>query len=339
MNMQRLGLLSLVLLATSACRANYVAAPPEVENEEDLVGASSSSAAAVDSESSLDDRFGKRAELPPRPDVKEVCKGKGDARKCTKKDPKPDVTAAYGVRRFMEGFRWGMSRDDVLATLKGEIEEEYKKRQSEARDAMEQDKNRTWKRDEFEKLAKNLVTFDTRAQHKWGVSLIQFDYEDDADETMVWLRSNRNLKKFYFFKDDSLWKIIYAYSADAWPSENHTDVTDNHFKKWFGYSPEARVKQDPETFAPIVRFTEWKSSDNDIVRAFDMTAVHGVHVVAFISGDAEAKVGERLPHVVEQGLLGCGQRRLGGPSVCYDADGNFVEDAKKCEEIMMQGEQ
>ena len=148
-----------------------------------------------------------------------------------------------------------------------------------------------------------------------------------------------NPKKFYF-KDDRLWKIIYAYSADAWPSENHVDVTDNHFKKWFGYSPEARVKQDPETFAPIVRFTEWKSSDNDIVRAFDMTAVHGVHVVAFISGDAEAKVGERLPHVVEQGDFSDAVNDvLGGPSVCYDADGNFVEDAKKCEEIMMQGEE
>ena len=57
MNMQRLGLLSLVLLATSACRANYVAAPPEVENEEDLVGASSSSATKA--------RAGERASVLP----------------------------------------------------------------------------------------------------------------------------------------------------------------------------------------------------------------------------------------------------------------------------------
>lgn len=336
MNTSRAGIKYLVLglFAFSACRANYTAAPPEVEDEESLVGAQSTATQAADPNEALDEKYGARAELPERPTVKEVCKGKGDSRKCTKKDPKPQVTAAYGVRKFLDGFRWGMTRDDVLNALRGKVESEYQERQKATRDPVEQDKNRAWKREELDKLALNMVSFDTRARHKWGVSLIQFDYEDDAGETMLWIRANSNLKKFYFFKDDSLWKVVYAYSSDSWPKENHEQVKENHFMKWFGYSPENRVKQDPETFAPIVRFAEWKSMDKDIVRAFDMTAVHGVHVVAFISADAEARYGERLPHVQETGDFSDAVNDvLGGPSVCYDAEGNFVEDAAKCAEL------
>jgi len=323
--------LILGLFAISGCRASYTAQAPQLENEDDLVGARGQVDEEIDQESLLDNKFGARSELPPRPTVKETCKGKGDARKCKKIDAKPEVTAAYGVRRLLEGFRWGMSRDEVLEALKREVEFDYQARQKATRDPIAQDKNRSWKREKLDELSLNIVAFDQRMQHKWGVTLIQFEYEDDAGETMLWLRSNSNLKKFYFFKEDSLWKILYAYGSDSWPNEDHAMVKENHFMKWFGYTPEERVKQDPETFVPIVRFAEWKSMDNDIVRAFDLTAVHGVHVLALISGDAEDRIGERLPHVMEDGDFSDAVNDvLGGPVVCYDADGNFVEDAKKC---------
>ena len=332
--MQRL---ILGLFVISGCRASYVAEAPELEDEDELVGARGQVDEEIDTESALDKKFGAREDLPPRPTVKEVCKGKGDGRKCTKKDPKPEVTAAYGARRFLEGMRWGMSRDEVLEALKREVEAEYQERQKATRDPVVQDKNRSWKREELDKLSLNLVSFDKRTQHKWGVSLIQFEYEDDTGETMLWLRSNSNLKKFYFFKNDTLWKVIYAYGMDSWPKEDHTKVKENHFMKWFGYTPNERVKQDPKTFAPIVRFTEWKSMDNDIIRAFDLTAVHGVHIVALISGEAEARIGERLPHVMEDGdFSDAVSDVLGGPALCYDADGNFIEDAEKCATLELE---
>lgn len=332
--MQRL---ILGLFVISGCRASYVAEAPELEGEDELVGVRGQVDEEIDPEAALDEKFGARGELPPRPTVKEVCKGKGSSRACTKKDPKPEVTAAYGARRFLEGMRWGMSRDEVLEALKREVEEEYQERQKSTRDPVVQDKNRNWKREELDKLSLNLVAFDTRTQHKWGVSLIQFEYADDAGETMLWLRSNSNLKKFYFFEGDKLWKVIYAYGMDSWPKEDHKQVKEDHFMKWFGYSPEDRVKQDPETLAPVVRFAEWKSMDNDIVRAFDLTAVHGVHVVALISGDAEARIGERLPHVVADGdFSDVVNDVLGGPAVCYDADGNFIEDAQKCAALELE---
>ena len=45
-------------------------------------------------------------------------------------DPKPGVTAAYGTRKLLDGFRWSMTPDAVMAVLTRQIEEEYKKMQA-----------------------------------------------------------------------------------------------------------------------------------------------------------------------------------------------------------------
>lgn len=327
----------------AGCKAAYTSEAPTVSDdaEESLVGAQTGyDDEEVDEEESLDEQFGKRDPLPEIKEPTKKCKGKGKKRKCEMVDPTPEVTAAHAARKFLTGYRWGMSPEQVLKRLSGDIEEEYAQKQKDAQSAVEQDQNREWKRQQIDNLALNHIKFETRANHKWGVSLIQFDYQDDENEEMVWTRANANLKKFFFFKDGELWKVVYAYSQQSWPGETHKDVVEKHFKKWFGVSPEEKVKQHPETKAPILRYLEWKTTDGDIVRAFDQTAVHGVHVLSFIDGKAEEYIGERLPNVKQDdAFVDSVSDVMGGTDVCYDEEGNLIEDASRCAEITGLGDE
>lgn len=310
--------------------------PPSEEEEENLIGAKTGYDEKSDDES-LAEEFGELAALPEIQEPKEKCKGKGKKKECKMVDPTPEVTAAHGARRFLSNVRWGMSPERVMDQLTKELEVEYDKKQETAADAVEQDKNREWLREQRDVLAQNHVMFEERARHKWGVSLIQFEYEDDANEEMVWVRSNANLKKFYFFKDGELWKVLFAYSENSWPGKKYEDIVKEKFHKWFGVSPEEKVKTHPETNAPLLRYNEWKTTDGDIVRSFDMTDVQGSMVIALIDGDAESSIGERLPNMEkDETFVDDVSDALGGTDVCYDDEGNLIESAERCAELGLE---
>jgi len=224
-----------------------------------------------------------------------------------------------------------MSTREVFKLLSREIDAEYKKKQDSAGDdAMAQDSARAWRAEQIQDLKANHTKFKSASRHRWGVSLIQFEYEDDIQEEMLWVKANPTLRKFYFFRDGELWKVFYAYSPDTWGGKPYAEVVEEKFKKWFGLSPEEKVRQDPETAATLVRYFEWKSSDGDVIRSFDMTQVHGVIALAVIDQNAEDSIGERLPNVGKDddysGVVG---DVLGGSDLCYDEAGDIIECEKE----------
>jgi hypothetical protein len=257
-------------------------------------------------------------------------KGKKAVKKCGPVDPKPEVSASHGARTLKGDFRWGMNTKDVFKLLSREIEKEYADKQKQAADdAMAQDEARTWRVEQLQELKANHIRFKSASKHRWGVSLIQFEYEDDAEEEMLWIKATPTLRKFYFFKNDRLWKIFYAYSPDTWPGKAYADVVEEKFKKWFGVSPANKVKQDPETAAPLVNYYEWKSSDGDRVRSFDMTQVHGVVGLTVLDDSADDSMVERLPNVGKDDKFNDAVSDvLGGSDLCYKGD-EIVECAEK----------
>lgn len=268
-------------------------------------------------------------ELPKPSKPVEKCKGKGKNRACKLVDPKPGVSAAYGARSMLGDYRWGMTPKQVFAILSQDVEKEYAQRQKDAKDAMAQDTNRQWREEQIQALKANHVKFQKASKHRWGVSLIQYEYEDDNGEEMLWINANNTLRKYYFFKDGELWKILYAYSTEAFPGKSYAEVVDEKFKKWFGPSPNEKVKQDEKTKQPILRYNEWKSVDGDIVRSFDMTSVHGIMALAVVDADAESRIGERLPNTKrDEGYSDAVKDVLGGSDVCYDKSGEIVECAE-----------
>ncbi len=320
------------LFVAFGCKPKEEAEEPELGDEESLVGARQV-VDEVDEEAALDEEYGKRSELPPASEPTEKCTGKGKNRECKVVDPKPEITAAHGARKLMGRFRWKMNPQAVLRQLEKEIEEEFADLQAKTKDPMQQDKNRELKREQLEELQRSRVKFEKAARHRWGVSLISHEFKDDEGEEMVWIKTP-TLKKFYFFKDDELYKIVYAYGMQAWPGQDYKAVVDDKFKKWFGISPEDKVKVDPETNAPLIRWVQWNTADGDRVRAFDMTAVHGAIVLSVTYGEAEDRYGERLPDVhSDENFSDAVGDVLGGSDICYDAEGNMIEDAEQCKKL------
>jgi hypothetical protein len=227
---------------------------------------------------------------------------------------------------MMGEFRFGQSADEVFKLVTRGIEKEYETRQAKAKDPIAQDETNKWRKEQLRQAKENHIKFVKASNHRWGVSLIQYDFEDDANEEMIWARNDAGLRKYYFFKDGELWKVVYAYSTDSFPGKTYDQVVEEKFKKWFGMSPEAKVKQDPKTKAPLVRYNEWTAMNGEHVRSFDMTAVHGVIMVAVVDGKAEKRIGERLPNVGgDDKMTDVVSDVLGGSDVCYDKSGNITE--------------
>ncbi len=305
---------------------------PDLRNEEELVGARSEYS-EEDEEEALDEGYGRRAELPALADPVEKCTGKGKKRECKMVDGQPDVTAAHGARKLMGRFRWGMNMRTVMGQLEKDIEDQYAERQTKTKDATEQDANRDWKREQIAEIAKNRVRFEEAAHHRWGVSLIGHEFVDNEGEEMVWVKTP-TLKKFYFFRDDELYKIVYAYGMQAWQGKTYNDVLADKFMKWFGTEPERKSEVDEETQIKLIDYVQWDTSDTDHVRAFDMTAVHGAFVVSLVSGDTEDRLGVRLPtRKDDSDFTGDVADVLGGSDICYDEEGNMIEDEERCAEI------
>ncbi|KIG17428.1 hypothetical protein DB30_03347 [Enhygromyxa salina] len=286
-----------------------------------------------DEESALNESYGARPELPPVQKPVEKCTGKGKARECSMVDPQPEVTAARGARAIIGRFRWGMDIKTVMAQLEKDIEDEYAELQAKTKDPMQQDKNREWKREAIGEITKNHVRFETAAHHRWGVSLIGHEFKDNDNEEMIWIKSP-TLKKFYFFKGGDLYKIVYAYGTQAWPGLTYQQILDEKFKTWFGSSPEAKAEFDEETQIKLIDYVQWNTTDGDRVRAFDMTAVHGAFVVSIVQGESEDEYGARLPTGLESSdFTDDVSDVLGGSDICYDAEGNMIEDPEKCKKI------
>ena len=320
------------LTVQAGCDKSGETEAPELSNEESLVG-SRDVDRGEDEEETLDNSYGKRPDLPPLKEPVEKCTGKGKSRECSMVDPQPEVTAAYGARKMIGRFRWGMDVNTVMKQLEKEVEDEYAELQAKTKDPMQQDKNREWKREAIGEIAKNHVKFETAAHHRWGVSLIAHEFKDDEGEEMVWVKS-ATLKKFYFFKDGELYKIAYAYGLQAWPGMNYQQVLDDKFKKWFGISPERKMEVDPETQIKLIDYFQWNTADGERVRAFDMTAVHGAFVVSIVDADAEDRYGSRLPTGLDRGeFTEAVTDVLGGSDICYDDAGNMIEDSAKCAEL------
>jgi hypothetical protein len=324
----------LILLSAGACRGDFGStAPPSEDDEESLVGAQTTYEDEQSESEALDEKFGKRKELGEKAEPKEKCKGKGKKRVCKLTDPKPEVSAAYGARKFTDGFRWGMSIDDAMKALAISIEKEYEDKQSKTTDPVEQDVNRKWRQGQLDGLASQHVVFEERAHHKWGVSSIAGEFKNDEDEEMIWVKSS-TLKKFYFFKDGELWRIVIAYSNQHWPGMDFKAQMEQKFTKWFGVSPEELVQTDEKSGAVLLRYPQWKSADGDLIRAYDMRAVNGVTMVVAVDGNAEDRYGLRLPNPpkdesFDEDVDGV----LGGSDICYDEEGNMIEDTEKCKEI------
>lgn len=118
-----------------------------------------------------------------------------------------------GISHVLGFLDWGASSQDVLASLKKEVDNRYAEQLKDLRDPLEIDKALRRKSVEFAAIEKTLVQFSGQ-RTGYESSLIGGDFVPGAEESMIRI-DDQEAQRYFFFKNDRLWKVLVAYSSSV----------------------------------------------------------------------------------------------------------------------------
>ncbi len=153
-------------------------------------------------------------------------KAKPKKAKAPKEKPAPKLTAEHKKAReeLMGPFKFGMTKDDVLATMQKQLDEKYAEVIAETADVYQQDKLRKEKKAELKRVKKSFVKFEGK-KTGWDVSVIDDQFEHKTNESMLVYWENqggKNQRRFFFFYEDSLYKMFITLDAAQFPEDQQT---------------------------------------------------------------------------------------------------------------------
>lgn len=190
----------------------------------------------------------------------------------------PEEPKAHdGISHVLGFLDWGASPQDVLTTLKKEVDARYAEMMREVRDPMEIDRALRRKSTEFAAIEKTLVQFSGQ-RTGYESSLIGHDFVSDNEESMIRV-DDRDAQRYYFFKNDRLWKVLVAYSSTVSRSMSFADFVKQVQDK---YGRPAGVDWvTPKGGAKAMRAASW---DDPITRLVveDRTEFFGTYCMKFL---------------------------------------------------------
>lgn len=125
------------------------------------------------------------------------------------------------------GFKFGMSKDEVLAVLQKQIDDSFENQIKATTDIAMQDRLRKDKKAELARTSSTYVVFDG---HKtgWDVSIIENEFAHNTGESMMdrWENAaGKNNRRFFFFKDGKLWKMFVSLDVSVLPEDKKNFAT------------------------------------------------------------------------------------------------------------------
>ena len=122
---------------------------------------------------------------------------------------------------LLGGFKFGMSKDEVLASLGKSLDEKYEEKIKATTDVAAQDRLRKDKRQELARVAQSFVAFDGK-KTGWDVSIIEDEFAHNTNESMIERWENeggKNQRRFFFFYDGKLWKMFISLDVSILPED------------------------------------------------------------------------------------------------------------------------
>lgn len=123
---------------------------------------------------------------------------------------------------LMAGFEFGASRAQVMAKVKKEITTRYDQKIFATSDVYQQDKLRRERDQEIKRVEGSFVEF-TGKIAGWDVSVIDDQFVHGTGESMLvyWeTAGSRNQRRFFFFHEDRLYKMVITLDASKIDKEN-----------------------------------------------------------------------------------------------------------------------
>ncbi len=125
------------------------------------------------------------------------------------------------------GFKFGTSKDDVIATLSKQIEERYADKLKGTTDVALQDRIRKDRKQEIDDVSKSYTKFEGKTTG-WDVSMIDDEFAHNTGESMLARWENQdgeNRRRFFFFSDGKLWKMFVLLDVSKIPDDKKNFAT------------------------------------------------------------------------------------------------------------------
>lgn len=217
-------------------------------------------------------------------------KKKKKGKKKTKKEitvpPKSDA-----IDPMIEEFDWGMTHEEVIKILSKRIKKEYKKKMVKLSDPIKEDKLHLTMTKKIKALKKGYIEFDGQVTG-YDSSLVNVEYTHHNSESMILFRKDAKLDRkwddYFFFINDSLWKIFRAFDADMFPGLKWTDVQAAMTTK-FGANPLHVKKFDPDTKYVNVIGLQWQGK-NTLLTLLNYTTFYGIFCLRFEDKNTLAQI-------------------------------------------------
>jgi hypothetical protein len=119
------------------------------------------------------------------------------------------------------GFKFGMSKDEVIALLGKQLDERYAEKLKATTDMAAQDRMRKDKKKELSLVSSSYTSFEGK-KGGWDVSIIEDEFAHNTGESMLerWEnKDGKNQRRFFFFKDGKLWKMFVSLDVSILPED------------------------------------------------------------------------------------------------------------------------
>jgi len=184
-----------------------------------------------------------------------------------KAGPPPMVTAEHkkALAEKFGGFKFGMTKDEVLGVLQKQIDERYEDKIKGTTDIAVQDRYRKDKKTELNRVSQSYITFDAKTS-PWDVSIVEGEFLHNTNESMMERWENeggKNQRRFFFFYDQKLWKMYLSLDVSMIPEEKR------NFETFKGV-----MEGQYGTGAVVGNTISWRAGEFD-VRAVDRLKDYG----------------------------------------------------------------
>ena len=225
----------------------------------------------------------------------------------TKAKKKPEATKPAAVpaanekavSELLGPWKWGMSTDDVLGALQKQLTERHAPELAKMTDVYAQTQVRKQIKSDVEAVKKSYIKFEGQ-KTGWDVSIIEGEFLQKNGEAMMLYRENdaasgRDQQRFFFFKDDKLWKQFIAFNMEPYKGKTFTDFREAMEARYGKGAPIVRRGLDHQDHTVAVA---WRSGGT-YLRAVDLMQFYANFCIAFSDASVEKQMdiarAERAP--------------------------------------------
>ena len=154
--------------------------------------------------------------------------GKTKAPPPKKKAAPPNAEHKKKLAELYGGFKFGMSKDEVLGVLTKQVSDSYDEKLKATTDITAQDRIRKDRKSEISTIKATYVSFEAGKPSPWDVSIIEEELAHGTNESMMERWENqggKNNRRFFFFYEGKLYKMFVSLDVSILPEDKRNFET------------------------------------------------------------------------------------------------------------------